>query len=437
MAHEWVPAPPAPPGWAAPPPPGPPGAAPVWPPAPPGAPAWPAAPPAPPSSAHRLRAVSELPPAFRCAFAGAFRFFNPIQSECFDLAFLSDDNAVVAAPTGGGKTAVLELALLRLQARYLSPDGAAFAPRPGLLKAVYVAPAKALVAERTADWGARLGALGLAVREVTGETGEEAEAAALEGADVLCTTPEKFDALSRRRAGAGAAGFLSDVALVLIDEVHLLAEGGRGAALEAGIVGRLRAVAALPGMARAPVAACRFVAVSATVPNVGDVAEWLGAPARAVRVFGEETRPVPLTVEVRGYAPAPNDFLFDRRLTEHLFGVIAERSRGRPALVFCASRAGAAGAAAAVARGAAAAAAGGAPSALLRNPPHLARLTAAAAAARAPGLAAALGRGVGFHHAAMEPKDRAAVEALFRAGDLPVRNLRAFMLTPRSDKEIN
>lgn len=89
--------------------------------------------------------------------------------------------------------------------------------------------------------------------------------------------------------------------LYSIDEVHLLAEE-RGATLEV-IVSRMRAVN--PDI--------RFVAVSATVPNIEDVAVWLGPGAAAsnrpvskdaegnilppmarVMKFGDEFRPVPL-----------------------------------------------------------------------------------------------------------------------------------------------
>jgi ATP-dependent DNA helicase HFM1/MER3 len=42
-----------------------------------------------------------------------------------------------------------------------------------------------------------------------------------------------------------------------------------------------------------------------------------------------------LFVTAQGYAPAKNDFLFERRLSDQVFGVVAEHSKGRPALVFC------------------------------------------------------------------------------------------------------
>lgn len=49
----------------------------------------------------------------------------------------------------------------------------------------------------------------------------------------------------------------------------------------------------------------RFVAVSATIPNIGDIAAWLGAPPRMVRAYGDELRPVPLTTHVKVGGAAP------------------------------------------------------------------------------------------------------------------------------------
>jgi superfamily II RNA helicase len=49
-----------------------------------------------------------------------------------------------------------------------------------------------------------------------------------------------------------------------------------------------------------PIAKSRFVAVSATIPNARDIAEWLGT-ARGLHIFGEDYRPVRLVTHVRGY----------------------------------------------------------------------------------------------------------------------------------------
>ena len=62
----------------------------------------------------------------------------------FHTAYHSDDNMLLGAPTGSGKTVVAELCMLRVFSQY--PDK----------KVVYVAPLKALVRERMRDWKQRL-----------------------------------------------------------------------------------------------------------------------------------------------------------------------------------------------------------------------------------------------------------------------------------------
>jgi replicative superfamily II helicase len=56
---------------------------------------------------------------------------------------------------------------------------------------------RALVQERHQDWAARFGPLGLTVTELSGDS--DAEARELEGADLICTTPEKFGGGAGRR----------------------------------------------------------------------------------------------------------------------------------------------------------------------------------------------------------------------------------------------
>ena len=137
-------------------------------------------PPAQPAVRDLVRAVAELPAALQPAFAGMFRrgravqgharvqvtpgrcsglqsapttcrYFNTVQSEAFPAAFQSDSNLVVAAPTGSGKTGVMELAILRLVARQIDHQGQLHV-RAGTFKAIYLAPTRALVQVRTRVW---------------------------------------------------------------------------------------------------------------------------------------------------------------------------------------------------------------------------------------------------------------------------------------------
>jgi activating signal cointegrator complex subunit 3 len=64
-------------------------------------------------------------------------------------------------------------------------------------KIIYVAPLKALAKERIIDWKKRLenGPLAKTVLELTGDVTPDLKA--LTKADVLITTPEKWDGISR------------------------------------------------------------------------------------------------------------------------------------------------------------------------------------------------------------------------------------------------
>lgn len=75
--------------------------------------------------------------------------------------------------------------------------------------------------------------------------------------------------MTRYRIKDGGLSFFSDIALVLIDEVHLLNDP-RGAALEA-IVSRIKMLSCKPEMKSSPLFHVRYIAVSATIPNINDL----------------------------------------------------------------------------------------------------------------------------------------------------------------------
>lgn len=144
----------------------------------------------------------------------------------FHTLFHTDSNVLIGAPTGSGKTIMSELAMLRV-----------FKQTPKS-KIIYVAPLKALAKERIIDWKKRLenGPLGKVVLELTGDVTPDLKA--LTKADVLITTPEKWDGISRNWQHRS---YVQEVALVIIDEIHLLGQE-RGPVIEV-IVSRMRYIA--------------------------------------------------------------------------------------------------------------------------------------------------------------------------------------------------
>mmetsp|Transcript_7844 Transcript_7844/g.29349 ORF Transcript_7844/g.29349 Transcript_7844/m.29349 type:complete len:1296 (-) Transcript_7844:2953-6840(-) len=267
-----------------------------------------------------LKSINEVDRGFRNSFP--FQFFNRMQSECFEEIYRSDGNICVAAPTSSGKTVLFKLAMIRVWEQNING------------KCVYIAPTKSLCQQKVREFSKmfsknRKRAI---VREITGDT-QETTVADMLLADVIVTTPEKFDSVTRSwNISRTTEQLMRAVRLVCIDEVHLLNEN-RGHCLEA-LVSRLKSIAASisHGM--------RVVAASATIPNLEDIGDWLGCSPGHRFAFGEEYRPVPLETHVIGYPLAENQnmFVFQRNLSSKLLDIIIQYSEDKPTLVFCATR---------------------------------------------------------------------------------------------------
>ena len=193
----------------------------------------------------QLISPHKLPDRFRQVFP--YELFNAVQSKCFATVYKSIDNVVVSAPTGCGKTAILEMAICKLIESHAS----------GEFKIVYQAPTKALCSERLHDWQKKFGHLNLSCAELTGDTSRY-EMSRVRNASIIVTTPEKWDSFTRK--WQDHFKFLQMVKLFLIDEVHILKDA-RGATLEA-VVSRMKSSGAN----------VRFIALSATIPNSEDIA---------------------------------------------------------------------------------------------------------------------------------------------------------------------
>lgn len=170
-----------------------------------------------------------LPSELRNVFN--FPVFNPMQQTLFQQSFHSDMNMVVAAPTGSGKTVIMELAILRL---YLQKRQSV-----RTMKVVYIAPNKALCQQRATEWYNKFTQrLQLNVLEVTGDVELKDSLRTIAKAHVIITTPEKWDSLTR--LWRDHVFLMGAIDLLLIDEIHHLGED-RGPVLEMVIV-RMRMI---------------------------------------------------------------------------------------------------------------------------------------------------------------------------------------------------
>lgn len=99
-------------------------------------------------------------------------------------------------------------------------------------KICLVAPIKALCTERFQDWHAKFASLDIKCISVTGDSHEiECDTDYLCTHDIIITTPEKWDKISRRYKENKK--LISLVKLFMIDEIHLINDETRGSALEA------------------------------------------------------------------------------------------------------------------------------------------------------------------------------------------------------------
>ena len=176
------------------------------------------------------------------------------------LPVLAGKSLLLACPTASGKSLVAYLALLR----------AVREGRTGL----YLVPLRALAHEKVEELG-KFEELGLKVGISIGDFDLPAEK--LEKLDVLVATSEKADGLLRR-----GSPWLDRLGVVVADEVHLLRDPERGPTLEISLT-RLRR--RYPDL--------QVVALSATVSNSEEVAEWLDAEH-----ITSDFRPVPLKLGV-------------------------------------------------------------------------------------------------------------------------------------------
>ena len=182
---------------------------------------------------------------------------RPAQSKAVDAGLLKEQNLLICTPTASGKTLIAELAML---SGIIEGRG----------KSVYVVPLKALASEKAKEFRKRYDSVAKVALSV-GDT--DFQDNNLSEADLIVCTSEKLDSLIRHRAG-----WLQHIAVMVVDEVHLLNDRGRGPTLEV-VLTLMREIK--PQL--------HIVALSATIGNPLELAKWLDA-----ELVLDDWRPVPL-----------------------------------------------------------------------------------------------------------------------------------------------
>lgn len=206
-----------------------------------------------------------------------FEDFNPVQSEVFEY-FDDDVNCVVAASTSAGKTTVAEM----FMSSSISQGK----------KAIFLSPLKAVSQEKYEDWTNSEHDWGkLNVSIVTGDYQlTEKRVEELNNAHIIIMTTEMLDSRTRRIA-IEKNNWLLEVGTIVQDESHLLCIKGRGDKAESAI---MRFTKQNPS--------CRVIFLSATMPNVGELANWLTSlNGKNTELVNSDYRPCQLDVHYEQY----------------------------------------------------------------------------------------------------------------------------------------
>lgn len=350
---------------------------------------------------EKLIEIKELDDFAQAAFHG-YKSLNRIQSWIFQTVYYTNENILVCAPTGAGKTNIAMISVLHEIGQHFK-DGYLHKDE---FKIVYVAPMKALAAEVTSTFSHRLSPLNMTVRELTGDM--QLSKSELEETQMIVTTPEKWDVITRKSSDMSLSML---VKLLIIDEVHLLNDD-RGPVIEALVARTLRQVESTQTM-------IRIVGLSATLPNYLEVAQFLRvSPETGLFFFDSSYRPVPLAQQYIGISEqnfaARNDLLNEICYKK----VVDSLKQGHQAMVFVHSRKDTAKTAEKLVE----LARNNEDLELFRNDEHpqFALFKKEVIKSRNKDLVELFGSGVGVHHAGMLRADRGLTERLFSGGLLKV-----------------
>lgn len=229
---------------------------------------------------------------------------HPPQAEAIPMA-LEGRNVVAAIPTASGKSLIGYCAALKR----LVEEGK---------RVLYIVPLKALATEKKDDFD-RFSYLGFKVGLSTGDL--DSDDRRLSDCDVLVATSEKADSLMRH-----GSTWIDSVGLTIVDEVHMLHDPGRGPTLEVALTKMMRRN---KGM--------QIIALSATISNAIDLAQWLDA-----ELIRSDWRPIELREGV--YLKGTVRFRDGNELTvphikEEVWALVADMvTDGGQCLVFVNSR---------------------------------------------------------------------------------------------------
>ncbi|GAW82695.1 RNA helicase [Plasmodium gonderi] len=243
-----------------------------------------------------------------------FQYFNPIQTQMFHATFHTDENILLGAPTGSGKTVIGELCILRNILREEKE------------KSVYICPMKAIVNERYKSWMKKFkNLLNKNVIELTGDKNENKENIA--DSDIIICTPEKLDVISRNWKNKK---FMKNISLVIFDEIHLLGQENRGGVIEI-LINRFK------NMEQYLNKRIRLVGLTTVITSVDDLILWLDVKENYLFNFPSSCRIVPCKTHILGFTQKA----YCARMSvmnKNVFDSIHQYAHSKNVLIFVSSR---------------------------------------------------------------------------------------------------
>jgi len=187
----------------------------------------------------------QIPEQLYAALSNDISELRPCQEKAVKAGLLDGKSLLVCTPTASGKTLIAEFAALK---SIIEHNG----------KVIYIVPLKALANEKFKDFKKRYSSfcrIALSIGDL------DSADPYLESYDLIICTAEKLDSLIRH-----SAPWLHNVSVVVVDEIHLLNDPGRGPTLEILIT-----------ILRQLLKNVQVIALSATIGNPKELANWLGA----------------------------------------------------------------------------------------------------------------------------------------------------------------
>ena len=331
---------------------------------------------------------------------------------------LDGRNLMLAIPTASGKSLVAHITM----AHRLSNDLKG-------MRGVYIVPLKALASEKFRELSEICKSVDLKVGLAIGDRSSENNF--VEDSDVLVCTSEKLDSMLRSNPS-----LMDDIGIVVADEFHLLQDPSRGPTLEI-LLSRIRH----------RVEGAQILALSATVGNANDLAEWLDAD-----LVKSEWRPIALYsgtltgLDLRyhsvespgGDFSLPEPKRLDGGVNKNLHSVLDDTTEmSKQMLVFVASRSSAQKEARELSKHVKSKLDAGGHNfsdSVTESWEEMANLLSVreSSSVTAKALANAVRGGVGFHHAGLTSSQRRVVEEGFRTG-----NLLCIVATPTLAQGVN